>query len=199
MPLPLTVSCFNKIQIGFTFLVPAHLGSPGQRAVKRVCVCVCVVTRLLTCSLLLRLHAAGLVFFLVLRRLIFQNPELRELSRWPFTSDSSVCDVWGTVYRSNNSVFSYCDITCVPAEPTAANPPKKEKINTGRDARYYDARVCWSVFPFVRVSQKRISKVHQMFCTCYVAWLSFSPVRYVLPVWRMTSCCLLLAMPQHVP
>ena len=42
MPLPLTVSCFSKIQIGFTFLVPAHLGSHGQRAVKRVCVCVCV-------------------------------------------------------------------------------------------------------------------------------------------------------------
>jgi len=38
MPLPLTVSCFSKVQIGFTFLVPAHLGSPGQRAVKRVCV-----------------------------------------------------------------------------------------------------------------------------------------------------------------
>ena len=36
MPLPLTVSCFSKIQIGFTFLVPAHLGSPRQRAVKRV-------------------------------------------------------------------------------------------------------------------------------------------------------------------
>jgi len=42
MPLPLTVSCFSKIQIGFTILVPAHLGSPGQRAVKRVCVCMCV-------------------------------------------------------------------------------------------------------------------------------------------------------------
>ena len=40
-PLPLTVSCFSKIQIDFTFLVLAHLGSPGQRAVKRVCVCVC--------------------------------------------------------------------------------------------------------------------------------------------------------------
>ena len=39
MPLPLTVSCFSKIQIGFTFLVLAHLGSPGQRGVKRVCVC----------------------------------------------------------------------------------------------------------------------------------------------------------------
>ena len=44
MQLPLTVSCFSKIQIGFrpTFLVPAHPGSPGKRAVKRVCVCVCV-------------------------------------------------------------------------------------------------------------------------------------------------------------
>ena len=40
MPLPLTVSCFSKIQIGFTFQVPAHLDSPGHRAVKR-CVCVC--------------------------------------------------------------------------------------------------------------------------------------------------------------
>jgi len=38
MPLPLTISCFSKIQIGFTFLVPAHLGSTGQWAVKRVCV-----------------------------------------------------------------------------------------------------------------------------------------------------------------
>ena len=43
LPLTLTVSCFSKIQIGFTFLVPAHLGSPGKRAVKRVCVCVCVI------------------------------------------------------------------------------------------------------------------------------------------------------------
>jgi len=40
MPLQLTVSCFSKIQIGFTFLVLAHPGSPGQRAVKQVwCVC----------------------------------------------------------------------------------------------------------------------------------------------------------------
>jgi len=40
MPLPLTISCFSKIQICFTFLVPAHLGSPEKRAVKRACVCV---------------------------------------------------------------------------------------------------------------------------------------------------------------
>jgi len=39
MPLPLTVSCFSKIQIGFTFLVPAHPGSPGKGAIKRgVCI-----------------------------------------------------------------------------------------------------------------------------------------------------------------
>jgi len=40
MPLPHTVSCFSKVQIGFTFLVPAHPGSPGKKVVKRVCVCV---------------------------------------------------------------------------------------------------------------------------------------------------------------
>jgi len=45
MPLPLTVSCFSKIQIVFTILVSAHLDSPGKMAIKRVCVCVsaCVV------------------------------------------------------------------------------------------------------------------------------------------------------------
>jgi len=36
MPLPLTVSCSSKIQIGFTFSVLADPGSPGQRVVKRV-------------------------------------------------------------------------------------------------------------------------------------------------------------------
>ena len=39
MPLPLTVSCFSKIQIGFTFLVPAHLGSPGKGPLKCVKMC----------------------------------------------------------------------------------------------------------------------------------------------------------------
>ena len=46
MPLPITVPCFSKIQIGFTFLVPALPGSPGKRVVKRsrarACVCVSV-------------------------------------------------------------------------------------------------------------------------------------------------------------
>ena len=38
-----TVSCFGKIHTGFTFLVPAHPGSPRQRVVKRVRVCVCTI------------------------------------------------------------------------------------------------------------------------------------------------------------
>ena len=46
MPLPLTVCCSSKIQIGFTFLVPAHLRSPGKGPLN-VCVCACVCE--LTC------------------------------------------------------------------------------------------------------------------------------------------------------
>ena len=49
MPLPLTVSCFSKIQIDYTFLVPAHPGSPGQRAVKQACMCVCLCPVLWNC------------------------------------------------------------------------------------------------------------------------------------------------------
>ena len=43
IPRPLTLSCFSKIQIGFTFLVPTHLGSPGKKA---VCVCVHAFVRI---------------------------------------------------------------------------------------------------------------------------------------------------------
>ena len=50
MPLPLTVSSFNKIQIDFTFLAPAHPGSRGQRAVKWVCVKPFQQSRILTHS-----------------------------------------------------------------------------------------------------------------------------------------------------
>ena len=41
MPLPLTVFCFSKIQIGFTFPVLAHLGNPGKKGTLNGCVCVC--------------------------------------------------------------------------------------------------------------------------------------------------------------
>jgi len=40
MPLPLTVSCFSKIQIGFTFVVPAHLDSLGKGRYSGVCIAI---------------------------------------------------------------------------------------------------------------------------------------------------------------
>jgi len=35
MPLPLTVSCSSKIQIGITFLVPVYPGCPEKEAVRQ--------------------------------------------------------------------------------------------------------------------------------------------------------------------
>jgi len=59
MPLPLTVSCFSKIQIGFTFLALAHLGSPGQRAVKR-----CMMLPVFIMTLISLVVSVWLVFVL---------------------------------------------------------------------------------------------------------------------------------------
>jgi len=56
MVLPLTVSCFSKIQIGFTCLVLAHLSSPGKRAVKRVCHIAKIIHSDLNVGLLAAVH-----------------------------------------------------------------------------------------------------------------------------------------------
>ena len=48
-PLPLTVSCFSKIQIGFTFPVPAHPEVPEKGTLK-VCVCMHAHTDQHVCS-----------------------------------------------------------------------------------------------------------------------------------------------------
>jgi len=61
MPLPLTVSCFSEIQIGFTFLVPAHPGSPGKGAVK----CVCVYVFIHSAANLGLAVSSGLLMYLV--------------------------------------------------------------------------------------------------------------------------------------
>jgi len=71
IPLPLTVSCFSEIQIGFTFLVPAHLSSPGQRAVKWVCVYsynhICVLVTYIRVSVLLWRRCDMLCTFGIIR------------------------------------------------------------------------------------------------------------------------------------
>ena len=72
MPLPLSVSCFSKIHIDFTFLVPDDTGGPGKRAVKRVCVCVCVCVCACVCVMYLqkRRHRCGKWNWLIIDWLI---------------------------------------------------------------------------------------------------------------------------------
>ena len=64
MLLPLTVSCVSRIQIGFTFLVPAHPGSP-VKAPFHGCVCVSVCY-LLTVQLGLVFDAWVILRFVIL-------------------------------------------------------------------------------------------------------------------------------------
>jgi len=63
MRLPLAVSCSSNIQSGFTFVVPAHPGSPKQRAVKWVCACVCNMPS--ACSAVTLLSGGALLSHLV--------------------------------------------------------------------------------------------------------------------------------------
>jgi len=67
MTLPLTVSCFSKIQIGFHFLVLAHPGSPRKRAVKRVCVSFLLGHRVI------QLVVVNIVLFILFLLLILHN------------------------------------------------------------------------------------------------------------------------------
>ena len=99
IPLPLTVSCFSIIQIGFTFLVLVHPGSPGQRAVKRVCVCVCVCV----CAV----RVAPSVLWPVYAD-VFEHPPPRLASRRPVWSDMTSVDTvtqWREDWSSASVVY----------------------------------------------------------------------------------------------
>ena len=60
MPLPLTVSSFSKIQIGFIFLVPAHLGSLGKAPLNRRVCPVCLMKYTCVPNMLSMLNIAKL-------------------------------------------------------------------------------------------------------------------------------------------
>jgi len=93
MPLPLTVSCFSKIHIGFTFLVPAHPGSPGKRAVKWVCVCLVNYSNSLSLQFVLCIfttHYIQLYFTIVLH---LHHHHHRHLFAQYAEMNSKICNV----------------------------------------------------------------------------------------------------------
>ena len=122
MLLPLTVSCFGKIQIGFTFLAPAHLGSPGKGAVKRVYVCAYI-------SFDLRMRA------IVVLGLVFSIPS-REVGSGKRLRNDLFCVEWDVKPQLDRSIESACaDYSCcgfagdpvpsdgdLPGQPTGAGP-----------------------------------------------------------------------------
>ena len=118
MPLPLTVSWFSKIRTGFTFLVPAHLGSPGKRAVKCVCVCVCVCARACVCMCVL-MHSC--VCFQYFQAVEFNSiPSLSQDSSYGWRKD--------VVHRSSewfprpDSVSTPDHSNFAPVTPTVKRP-----------------------------------------------------------------------------
>ena len=98
MPLPLPVSCFSKIQIGFSFLVPTYPGSPGKRAVKRVCV-------------MFRLHLGGSVAEWLACWTQAQKGPGSYRSQWEFTLSSN--SLWQTAH-------THCASVCQAAKLVAA-------------------------------------------------------------------------------
>jgi len=120
MPLPLTVSCFSKIQIGFTFLVLAHPGSPRQRAVKQVCVRVCVYGTYVECQ---KGHDSGQVI----------------RAHVPLSLSSIIwyrCKSWG----SNNRIRKRC---CLPSITPGTSPmPAQDQWNRDENCTLASDGVC---------------------------------------------------------
>jgi len=125
MPLPLTVSCFTKIQIGFTFLVLAHPSSPGQRAIKQVCVCVCVplLSTLSFHSLSLHVGETNLDF-----------TEARDSEwQWHQLGCVQVCTLLQTDNHANTPPLSFLQARCPSCRPT--NRVKALKAVMDSDAK----------------------------------------------------------------
>ena len=104
MPLPLTVSCFSKIQTGFTFLVPADPGSPGKRAVKWVYVCIAGIT-----DSNIGLQCA-----------VFSHFDSETQSTWSLSGTFLLAPLWHTAQYAHESVVrvvicAACSLNNLPA------------------------------------------------------------------------------------
>ena len=79
MPLPLTVCCFSKIQIGFTFLVLAHSGSLAKGPLHG---CVCACMHVCFCSSALAAVGWSLWIRFLLKKSLHLPSHCRPLLRW---------------------------------------------------------------------------------------------------------------------
>jgi len=129
MLLPLTVCCFSKIQIGFIFLILAHLGSPGQRAVKRVCVLLCGLTPTIytspfpftTNTRLTHTRFSGLPRWAGTRKEKNQSGFYWSKRQWHQLGHKQVCISLQTDNHASTPPLSFYRLDALPAtQPTAS-------------------------------------------------------------------------------
>ena len=162
MPLPLTVSCYSKIQIGFTFLVPAHLGSPRQGAVKRACVCVCVAYSLNTLADVVDvtdLHSRPEPCCAVQRcSPCSRVSSARSARRFPTAHSTDNVTVLDIAYKSAASVHTVCENLCHVTYPKRCNSETTEETKprgehrTKKSMKFLEFKSC--KFKVLKVFEK---------------------------------------------
>jgi len=161
MPLPLTVSCSNKIQIGFTFLVLAHLSSPGQRAIKRARVCVVQCT----CSLVLFIYFASAAVTVDYSHMTVSSSASRSRFSLPSNFVSGhVSTMW---FSGDDS----CRISTVSHSCGMSQNVKKNPIRYNTQNKFW----CW-----------RTGKVADSWC-CGVSLGRMRMLRWLLLCWVRRS------------
>ena len=137
MPLPLTVSCFSKIQIGFTFLVLVHTGSPRKRAVKWVCVCYGLLHVDHSYTVL---HSVACCAELAVERLTLNSYRLhlRSAQSRSRLTDSSCVGIPLTRHLAGHKMFSPSVCTCDSSSlsPTLLHPFNGPFSGTTQVSRY---------------------------------------------------------------
>jgi len=121
MPLPLTISCFSKSRLVFAFLVPAHPGSTGKRAIKRTCVCVCVRA--------CRARACARACVRACVRVCLDFTEARDSEwQWHKLGHMQVCTALQTDSHASTPALSFLQAGCPSCRPTNRVKALKVKV-----------------------------------------------------------------------
>ena len=186
--LPLTVSCFSKIQIGFTFQVLAHLGSPGQRAVKRVCVhacmCVCMSTLHTLCISALSRPNNELLMFLWYLGAIYSSVKAATFLPWImfFLSFKKNAFMWYLPWRLQLSELQFSRDGWRKSFSTSREREYRALLST--DSRVYKTFEHLSVCPIDRQRRVealllRITDAADQLITWF-SWTAWSVSAYLL-------------------